>query len=370
MAGKYSELSFFSHRVCVKLEGYRLERLADQAHQAGLHLKHFRMISSTEAVCWVSASDLKLLKNLCRSAYRLTELHERGAVFSAVCFLKRPALVTGCILALTIVVGQSFFIRSIQVSGYRSIPETQLLQYLENQGIYEGAYRPGINWAAAEQNIYAAFPEITWADLAYSGRLAVLRIAETDHDIYEKDRQDYSSAQARETYSNIVAEEAGYIETILPFYGTALAEEGDYVEKGQVLISGRVPLEPTTFKPEDELEKEYFVNAEGDVWAKVPYRITFNQERYLWGEPAESGGEAVVSKAEKTEEQAKRKAEQQIRLWTKENLPESAEILKKSLKFSRFGNIIEVSVLLEVRQQIGTKQEEFIGTKDTDTRNN
>ena len=80
-------------------------------------------------------------------------------------------------------------------------------------------------------------------------------------------------------------------------------------------------------------------------------------------------GGVVVSKAEKTEEQAKRKAEQQIRTWEKENLPETAEILKKSLKFSRDGNIIKVSVLLEVRQQIAIPQEELIGKKITDTRN-
>ncbi len=96
------------------------------------------------------------------------------------------------------------------------------------------------------------------------------------------------------------------------------------------------------------------------------------QERYLWGEGAsENASEnAVVNKVEKTEAQAKKKAEQQIRAWAKENLPENAEIVKKSLKFSADGNIIKVSVLFEVRQQIGIQQEEFIGTEITDTRDN
>ena len=149
-------------------------------------------------------------------------------------------------------------------------------------------------------------------------------------------------------------------------------EAGDYVEEGQVLISGCVPIEPTTFAEEGEEQRtEYFVNAKGEVQAAVPYKLTFSQERYIWGSSADSmdNGEVVVSKVEKTEEQAKRKAEQQIRTWEKENLPETAEILKKSLKFSRDGNIIKVSVLLEVRQQIAIPQEELIGKKITDTRN-
>ena len=131
--------------------------------------------------------------------------------------------------------------------------------------------------------------------------------------------------------------------------------------------------------------------ARGEVWARVPYRLTFRQERYLRGEQAEANGTkaaetvekrssaktsaqhetarteqpAVVSnRVEKTQKQAKAKAEQQIRVWAKENLPENAEIVKKSLNFIQKENIIEVGVTLEVRQQIGKEQEIVFGTEN------
>lgn len=398
MGGKYSELSFFSHRIHVRIEGFRLEQLLDRALNEGLDIRSFRLISDTEAVCQLSAADLKKLRRLAKSSYRITAAEERGVLIELTRFLRRPALILGCLLALVMVIGQSFFIQTVEVNGYRGIPETELLRCLEKQGIYKWAWRPGIDWDAAEQNIYHTFPEITWVQLVYDGRLVVLNISETSHDIYYSDVQDYGPAEKRTTYINLVAEEAGYIETIVPWYGAAQVEAGDYVEKGQILISGCVPLEPTTFGEEEEKKKEYFVNAKGEVWAMVPYRLKFHQERYLWGEPSDAeepsdlgelsdaeepsdneapadtgepddGGEnLVVNRVEKTEEQAKRKTEQQIRLWAKENLPETAEIQKKSLKFSRDGNIIIVSVLLEVRQQIASPQEELIGTKTRDTR--
>ena len=59
MAGKYSELSFCSHRVLIRIEGFRLNRVVTQAMKAGIQLKQIRMVSETEMVCWISAGDLK-----------------------------------------------------------------------------------------------------------------------------------------------------------------------------------------------------------------------------------------------------------------------------------------------------------------------
>ena len=370
MGGRYSELSFFSHRMQIRIEGMRLEPLLNQAMGQGLDLKYLRVRNPSEAVCWISASDLRQLQRLAKSAYRITILQEKGAAWQTASFFRRPALVLGCLAALLIVGAESFVVACVEVNGYDRIPEQQLLQCLEEQGIYEGVWRPSVHWKEAELALYETFPQITWLQLVYDGRLVLLNLAETDSMIYEKDKQDFDMNKPQNTYTNLIAEEAGYVERVEAWYGDAVTEEGDYVEKGQILISGRVPLEPTTFEPEEEQEREYFVQAKGEVWAKVPYRLQFNQERYIWGEETSAGDKIVVNRQEKTEEQAMRKAEQQIRLWTKENLPETAEILNKSLKFSPDGNIIEVSVLLEVRRQIATPQEEFIGTKDTDTRDN
>ncbi len=376
MAGKYSELSFYSHRVQIKIEGFRLNRLLEQAMKSGLQVKMVCMRTDTELTCWISSRDLVQLRRLAKSKYRITVLDARGPVPQTRRFLRRPGLALGCLLVLFMVAVQGFFVEEIQVNGYRAIPEKALLDCLEKQGIVQGAFRPHIHWAEAETEIYAAFPQVSWAQLVYSGRMVILNISETDHDIYgvdvpaEGQEENHGLAESGRYYINLVASHSGYIESIQPYYGDAAVEKGDYVEAGQVLISGCVSLVPTTYTEEgEEPVTEYFVNAKGEAWAKVPYQLTFNQERYLWGEPAEDSG-TVVSRVEKTEEQAKKKTEQQIRLWAAENLPENAEILKKSLKFSPDGNIIKVSVLLEVRQQIAIPQEETIGTKITDPRDN
>lgn len=41
-------LSFYSHQIFVKIEGFRLDRLLDRAMKTGLDLRFVRMKSETE----------------------------------------------------------------------------------------------------------------------------------------------------------------------------------------------------------------------------------------------------------------------------------------------------------------------------------
>lgn len=384
MREKYRELSYHGDRRYIRIEGFRLDRLLNRAMAANIELKQVRTRSETELTCWISTADLKKLQKVGGAIYRITPLDRRGPLPSLLSFLSRPGRVIGCLIACALLIGQSFFVHGIEINGYRGIPEEALLRCLQEVGVKEGAYKPGIDWEKAEKTIFETFPEVTWAQLVYSGRLVILNIAETDKEIYdgsqnsEEERRQAGGAQGEAVkksgvYTDIVATQSGYVEKLSPLYGLALVEAGDFVKEGQILITGRVPIEPTNFGEGEE--KEYFVNAQGTVWAKVPYRLTFNQERYVWGgqvDGAQAKNDAkktlIVNRREKTEAEAKSRVLQQIRIWAKENLPEHAEITNKSLKFSYKENIIEVGVTLEVRQQIGSKQEAVIGETDTDTR--
>ena len=240
-------------------------------------------------------------------------------------------------------------------------------------GSKRGSIQAGNRLDAAENHVYETFPQITWLQLVYDGRKVFLNISESESPIVT---EEFSREEERK-YTNIVASRSGYIETVSIYRGMLLVEEGEFVRKGQVLVSGYVPTEPTVY--EEDWPKSYYVRCSGEIWAKVPYRLTFNQERYVSGHEgdgasgaaaekgAAAGGGVVSSKREKSEDEIRAKANQQLRQWIKENLPEEAEILNKDLNFSYKENIIEVGVTLEVRQQIGEEQEILIGEESTDT---
>lgn len=381
MKERFKKWNFYSDRVEVRIEGFQIGKLLDAAAKNGILLRNVRMHAETEAQAEIASCDLKRLKKLGGARYRITTRKRQGGVYRVRRMRKRPVLPVGILLAAAIVIGESFFVAAIEVDGYRAIPESELRACLAESGVREGVYRPGIDWEKAEAAVFARFPQIMWVRLVYDGRLVLLEVAETGHKIIrgetelsaEEEELFIPAPEDRDGYCDIVAARGGYIECIDPVWGDAMAEPGDYVKKGQVLIRGQIPIEPTTF--EENAPKEYYVRAQGEVWARVPYRLTFRQERYLRSssernaqhETARTEQPAVVSnRVEKTQEQAKEKAEQQIRIWAKENLPENAEIVKKSLNFTQKENIIEVGVTLEVRQQIGKEQEIEFGTQNSD----
>ncbi len=392
MRERCKELNFYRCRLQLRIEGFKADKLLNMAFRKGIFMRRICVLSETEITVWIAASDLKKLKKLAKSLYKITVLQEKGPECGLKKIRRQPFVLLGIALAAAVIFARSLLISTVIVDGYKAIPEESLRKCLSESGIYEGAWRPDIEWEKARKTLYDTFPEITWVKLVYDGTAVYLDISETD-DLREtsrtdadgdaEDTDDAEDTGKKITYTDLVAEKSGYVESVQPLWGEARVEAGDYVKKGQVLIGGCIPIEPTTFEEGDA--KEYYVKAQGEVWARVPYRLNFAQERYkenargLQDENAEEfaeenaqGGEnekiIIENKTERTPEEIKAKAEQQIRLWAKENLPENAEILNKSLNFTPKENIIEIGVTLEVRREITKEQETVVGQENSDHR--
>lgn len=392
MRERCKELNFYRCRLLLRIEGFKADKLINMAFRKGIFMRRICVLSETEITVWIVASDLKKLKKLAKSLYKITVLQEKGPECGLKKIRRQPFVLLGIALAAAVIFARSLLISTVIVDGYKAIPEESLRKCLSESGIYEGAWRPDIEWEKARKTLYDTFPEITWVKLVYDGTAVFLNIAETDDlrdtsrtdaDGDAEDTDDAEDTGKKITYTDLVAEKSGYVESVQPLWGEARVEAGDYVKKGQVLIGGCIPIEPTTFEEGDA--KEYYVKAQGEVWARVPYRLNFAQERYKenarglqdenaeeFAEESAQGGEnekiIIENKTERTPEEIKAKAEQQIRLWAKENLPENAEILNKSLNFTPKENIIEIGVTLEVRREITKEQETVVGQENSDHR--
>lgn len=392
MRERCKELNFYRCRLQLRIEGFKADKLLNMAFRKGIFMRRICVLSETEITVWIAASDLKKLKKLAKSLYNITVLQEKGPECGLKKIRRQPFVLLGIALAAAVIFARSLLISTVIVDGYKAIPEESLRKCLSESGIYEGAWRPDIEWEKARKTLYDTFPEITWVKLVYDGTAVYLDIAETDDlrdtsrtdaDGDAEDTDDAEDTGKKITYTDLVAEKSGYVESVQPLWGEARVEAGDYVKKGQVLIGGCIPIEPTTFEEGDA--KEYYVKAQGKVWARVPYRLNFAQERYKenarglqdenaeeFAEESAKGGEnekiIIENKTERTPEEIKAKAEQQIRRWAKENLPENAEILNKSLNFTPKENIIEIGVTLEVRREITKEQETVVGQENSDHR--
>lgn len=339
----------FVHIVKINIEGFKIDRLLDAAMAKRIRIKQVSLISETKVTCYVESDDLEELRKLAKPLYKITVVSNSGLVYRLKGLTKNFVLICLALFTVMLVICQSFFVKTIEISGYKGIPEVELRECLEEAGIREGSFIPRINWNSAENHIYDVFPEVSWLQLVYDGRKVILNISEGEIIAIEEnpwvDKPKY--------YCNIVADYSGYIEKINTYRGIALVEPGDYVEEGQILILGCVPIKEK-YHVEDA-DTEYLVKSKGEIWAVIPHRLSFKEELY------------DDNNRVRSEKQIIEKTEQLIRAWAKENLPENAEILNKDLNFCYKENIIEVGVTLEIRRQIGEEQEILIGQKNSDS---
>ena len=330
MKAKSTESNFTRHWVRVRIDGFRPERLISHMAEQGIPIRDIRYKDETEVYLTLTPDGYKKLKKLAKSKYKLTVIKEGGRRPALQGLKKNKLLVVGVIVFIAFYFVQVSFVQEIRVIGCETIPEDSLRQVLKEEGLYEGC-RKTFDCDEIEIRLFQEYESIVWAKVSYQGSYVQVEISEGE--IQEEELRN------REKPCHLVAEQDCYIEKVYTYKGRSHVAEGDFVKKGGILISGIVPIEHPTYPQETEdgeaAETAHYVHAEGKIVARVPYYFSLNIE----GDSTEAEMEAA------------------IRQWSKENVPESAEILNKDFHFEQKKNIIKLYGIIETRQQVGVEKE-------------
>ena len=399
---RWKKYSFLAHRKTVRIEGFEISRLISVCMKHRIRFKNLIYIDDTAVETLIREEDLVKLKQIAGNRYRISVKSSGGYMPFLMYIWKRKTTIIGIGIFVFLIIYQSLFVAEIQVTGYKSISETEIRQTLAEAGLYEGA-RIKPDTSDIKLAVFSMSDNITYISVKYEGRKAIVDIVEAEYREIEKHKNTKPC--------NIVSDTDCYIDTIKVYNGERNVREGQYVKKGKVLISGRVPMESTAYGTPAEKIKEYYVHAEGEVTGIRPCEYIFYEEKqeYIKEKTGrfipyinvrlgdmifssenitgsfkisqretfktlkstiipvkiETGriNEIQLKKHKRSKADIKKAAEARLRAEIKENLPEDAQIINKSLKFSSEENIIVIYVQLEVRQKIG--KEEEITASDT-----
>ena len=390
----WKQCSFLKHYKKVVVEGNDPERLINLCLTRRLSIRGIKIRSEREVIFHVSAGDYERLQELAGRRYRVTLAGEYGYLFRMKGIAKRKVMLAGVLVFAGILIYQSLFISEIEVRGYESVSEQALRSSLEAAGFYEGC-RKNINLEQVKLHIYDEFDNIAWIGIKYKGNLAQITVAETDY-LYEK------NVVAETKPCNIVAARSGYINSVDPEEGVRVVNDGAYVKEGEVIISGEVPLEKTTYEEGAPENPVTYVHAAGTVDAKVPVRLNYfieasetvkkksgrkmimlsvNGKTLLrelcpyelsvtdritvcnWAKPVRLKiqlnivEEVELQQRKLSEKDMKKQVLNEIHEFVEEKLPDNTQILNKSLNFRQEKNIIYIGVTLETLQEIGIEEE-------------
>lgn len=356
-----------SSTLRVKAEGLDPQRFLTDCMKAGIPLRRIRRRSDTELSMELPGIHRKALQRAAGNTWRITVQKETGVVPALKRMIKNPAGILGILLLAGTLWYKTLFVSEIRISGYETLTEEFLRETLAEAGFMEGC-KKNADLNKLKLALYQSSDRITWVGIHYKGSLAQVEIAEStsgaakigpsgsgslaEFGTPEPGTPDGSSLGP----AHVIAKKDGYISRVLPLEGEETVAAGDFVKKGDLLITGVIPVTDSTYETDRPLER--YVRAEGQVYAVIPYRFTGTLPRYA-PEPLTEGNHAAKTTytlRERTPKELESLAEMQIRRFIKENVPETAEIRKKDLNFVQEENIIEVNVLIQAEEEIGLQQ--------------
>ena len=144
-------------------------------------------------------------------------------------YKKRFGIATGLIFFITFLIFMSQFIWTIEIRGNKNIDVVKLSRFVSSQNISPGKFRKNIDVRTIEKNILLKFKEISWVAINIEGSKAIININEVTPAPSNLDTG---------TPCNIVAAKEGIIKRVEAYNGQNVVEIGDFVKKGQILVSG------------------------------------------------------------------------------------------------------------------------------------
>lgn len=256
--------------VKIRVWGYSPERFMNLCTNRGILLWGVCSFDGCYTL-YVSLRDFFALKEIVhKTKTRVAILEKRGLPFLARDIKRRRSFALGVFLCLFFILFMSRFVWAIELSGNQMITDDELYDFLEEKGAFYGSKKSEVESGRLEEALREGFHQITWASVGLKGTKVTVQIREND--LPTKEEQYRENASFTDG-ADLVAARDGTVVSILTRSGVPMVRAGDPVKKGDILISGLVPV-----KNDDQTVREYEkVISDGDVLIETTKRVYLTQ---------------------------------------------------------------------------------------------
>lgn len=229
-------LLFMKGYYSILVSGYGAERFINLCKVKNIYLWDLQM-SHNEFCMKIAKADYESLDEIVnKTGVKVDILQKYGLPFLLMGKNNRIFYMVFLCLAITLVFVTNLFVWEIEYEGNYSITKEQLGDFLKEYDVDEGMPKSKVSYEILEENLRKEFPIIKWCSVALSGNTLFVRIEENS--LLKEDEQ----VSMDFVYSDIVAEEDGIVKSLMVRNGLAMVKIGDTVTKGQILVTGAVPI--------------------------------------------------------------------------------------------------------------------------------
>ncbi len=219
----------------------------------------------------ISVQGFRCLKPLLKkSGTRIRIKRKSGIPFFFFRYRKRKILFASIFLCVAILFALSRFIWKININGNDSVTDDSMLQFLEEKNSAYGTHISDIDCTKLEEEIRACFDSVIWTSVKREGTTLTVDVQEN---LVVAD--DKANAKLPEEFQNqkqsgydLIALHDGIIHKIYVRKGTPCVNLGDTVKKGDVLVSGALPI----YDDSGNIIDYQYCTADADIQLKTDYK--------------------------------------------------------------------------------------------------
>ena len=233
------------------------ERVLNQCAGQGILLRDTERLDACTLRACVREKELPALQRVAENCQaELQLLDQRGGSRILRFLLRRPGLVLAALLLAAGLLWSNLHVWQIDVRGNETLSRGQILRALEDCGVREGCYWPGLSVDQIRSEMLLKLPELGWMTVNVSGSRALVWVVErvVKPEIY-----------AEQEAADIIASRTGIVEHTLVKNGRSLVKPGSAVLEGEKLVTGAVDSlsHPTRY-----------LRASAEIWADTWYQET------------------------------------------------------------------------------------------------
>ena len=240
--------------VIILVEGYFIEKFFNICTHRQILLWDIKRQRDSIVTMRVSIKGFKLLRPVARkTGCRVRILRKRGLPFLSNRYRKRKTFLAGAFLFILLMYVMTSFLWSVEITGNKDLSAETIERALAENGIRPGVLKFGINTGKAVTGMMTGVDELAWISIEIKGTKAKVQVRE---------RVPTPQMVPKDEPCDIIALKDGMIKQIIVTDGVEKVAEGDTVQKGQVLISGSIPVKNGGIR---------LVHAMGSVKARIWY---------------------------------------------------------------------------------------------------
>ncbi|HOQ37146.1 MAG TPA: sporulation protein YqfD [Acetivibrio sp.] len=381
--------------VIIVVEGYFLEKFVNICTRRQILLFDISRQKNSKMTLKVSIKGFRMLRPIAKkTGCRVRILKKHGLPFLINRYRGRKTFLLGAALFVVLFYIMTSFVWTIEITGNEKIETQLIIEKLASMGVKPGVLKYRINSEKVADRIIMDVNGLSYVSVVVRGTKVKVEVAEG---------VDVPPMVPLSEPCDIVAGKDGVIKSIVVKAGQAAVKEGDTVKKGQILVSGNVPIKNMENNPR-------MVHAIGNILARTWYESTqpvelrvvekirtgrkkdnislflfskkinlFNKkvsysnyervetEKFLsigenlvlpFGAVIETYYENQIIEADVSLEEAKENAANAAYRKALEDIPEGAQIVDRRIEFieNQNGDII-ADVIIECLEDIGVKKE-------------